>query len=193
MVIIKSRAVRETGSARLSKEDWLEKSLAILAAKGPSRMRIDEIAGALGVTKGSFYHHFADHGDFVYSIVKHWDDKYNREVASKPELQRGTPQERLWHLMVAIVDYGLADFDTAIRFWAEIDSKVRSLVENGDRFRLTFVRTLFSEMGFTNTELEMRTQTFVATMSSEGAVRNQMPAAERMQLMKAQHRFFTRR
>ncbi len=192
MAATKSQDVRESGTARLSKEAWLEKSLAILAAEGPSRMRIEGIAGALGVTKGSFYHHFADRSDFVHSLIQYWDEKYSRRVATKPELQRGTAQERLWHLMLIIVTGGLTRYDLAMRSWAGSEPDLRDLIKKADQFRLTFVRSLFSEMGFTDTELEARTQTFVTAMSFEDAINRRMSAAKRKKLLQEQHTFFTR-
>ncbi len=192
MATTKSQDVRESGTARLSKEAWLEKSLEVLAAKGPSRMRIEETAGALGVTKGSFYHHFADRADFVHSLIQYWDEKYTRELAAKPELQRGSAQERLWHLMLIIATGDLARYDVPIRAWARRDPELRRLVEKADQFRQAVVRTLFSEMGFTDVELEARTQTFVTAMSFDGAINHRMSAAKRKQLLQAQHTFFTR-
>lgn len=192
MVRTRSQNVGKPIASRLSKEAWLEKALTLLAAEGPSRIRIENIAQALGVTKGSFYHHFADRGDFVRCLIQYWDEKYTREVTAKPELQQGTAQERLWHLMLAIANLGLAHYDAAIRSWAGSDPDLHGLVEKADRFRLTFVRTLFSEMGFTDTELEIRTRTFVSSMSAEGAIFHRMPAAKRNHLLQAQHTFFTR-
>ena len=192
MSITTSCTVGNPGSTRLSKQQWLEKSLLTLAAKGPSQISIAALTGALGVTKGSFYHHFADRADFVRSIVQYWDEKYTRDVASKPELQRGTPQERLWQLMLAIVESDLTRYDLAVRAWAGTDPDVGRLVAKADRFRLTFVRMLFSEMGFTDTDQETRTRTFVAAMSSEDAIYDRLPAAKRTKLLRAQHTFFTR-
>ena len=116
MVRTRSQNVGKPIASRLSKEAWLEKALTLLAAEGPSRIRIENIAQALGVTRGSFYHHFADRGDFVRCLVQYWDEKYTREVTAKPELQQGTAQERLWHLMLAIANLGLAHYDAAGSF-----------------------------------------------------------------------------
>jgi AcrR family transcriptional regulator len=192
MIRTKSQNVGRPIGSRLSKEAWLERALMLLAAEGPSRMRIENIAQAIGVTKGSFYHHFADRGDFVRCLVQYWDEKYTREVTTKLELQQGTAQERLWHLMLAIVNLGLANCDAAIRSWAGSEPDLRRMVEKADRFRLTFVCTLFSEMGFTDLELEMRSRIFVASMSAEGAIFHRTPAAKQKQLLQAQHTFFIR-
>jgi hypothetical protein len=128
----------------------------------------------------------------VRSVVQYWDDKYTRNIGNKLGLQRGTPQEKLWVLMLAIVEYGLARYDVAVRALADRDSELHRLVMKADHFRLITVRSLFSEMVFTDMELDTRTRTFVATMSSEGAIYDRVPSAKRKKLLRGQHRFFTR-
>ena len=83
-------------------------------------------------------------------------------------------------------------YDVAVRAWAGRDSHVRRIVENTDKFRLSFVRTLFSEMGFKGLELEARTRSFVLTMSSENAFLKTVKPADQKKLLKAQFAFFTR-
>lgn len=48
---------RESGP-RFHREAWLAAALDVLAEEGQAKLRIDKLAGDLGVTKGSFYHHF---------------------------------------------------------------------------------------------------------------------------------------
>jgi AcrR family transcriptional regulator len=179
-------------SPRRSKKQWLEQSLAILAEQGTSQIRIDELAQALGVTKGSFYHHFIDRADLVRSAVQYWDAKYTREIGTKLAKLTGTPQEKLWLLMQAIVDEDLTRYDVAIRALASREPKLRRLIKKADQFRLATVRSLFSDMGFTNSDLESRTRAFVTTMSFEDAIFDRMPAPKRKKLLRAEHRFFTR-
>ena len=45
---------------RLSVDDWIQAGFAILADGGPNALRVDRLCERLGVTKGSFYWHFAD-------------------------------------------------------------------------------------------------------------------------------------
>ena len=54
-----------------------------------------------------------------------------------------------------------ARYDLAVRAWATQEPAVAELVTRADELRMTFVRSLFEEMGFAGDELEMRTQTCV--------------------------------
>jgi AcrR family transcriptional regulator len=52
----------EMARARTPRSHWIGAGLDALATGGPEAMRVEALAQALGVTKGSFYWHFDDRG-----------------------------------------------------------------------------------------------------------------------------------
>ena len=52
-----------------SRSDWIQAGLAAVADHGPNGLRIDRLCRSLGVSKGSFHHHFAGSGDFKQTIL----------------------------------------------------------------------------------------------------------------------------
>ncbi len=57
-----------------SKQAWLDEVLRTLADEGAPALRIDRLAGGLGLSKGSFYHHFdgmAGYKDALLTL-RHW-------------------------------------------------------------------------------------------------------------------------
>ena len=67
-----------TMTDQLSAQDWLDQGLKTLATQGFSALKAELLAKAMGVSRGSFYWHFADIGAFHAAILKHW-----REVAAE--------------------------------------------------------------------------------------------------------------
>src|SRR5213080_2547420 len=63
---------------QLSAKDWLDQGLKALASRGFTALKAEPLAKAMGVSRGSFYWHFADIGAFHAAILKHW-----REVAAE--------------------------------------------------------------------------------------------------------------
>src|SRR5215207_10520044 len=53
----------------LRKSDWVQAGLAAVADDGPNGLRIDRLCRRLGVSKGSFHHHFAGSGDFKKTVL----------------------------------------------------------------------------------------------------------------------------
>ena len=70
---------------RKSKQDWLEKGLKILAKESLNGLTIDKMALELGVTKGSFYHHFKNARDFEERLLGYWANQYLSTTATLPE------------------------------------------------------------------------------------------------------------
>jgi AcrR family transcriptional regulator len=62
---------------QLSAADWLDQGLKTLAQSGFTALKAEPLARAMGVSRGSFYWHFADIGAFHAAILRHW-----REVAA---------------------------------------------------------------------------------------------------------------
>src|SRR6266852_2722883 len=63
---------------QLSAKDWLDQGLKTLAERGFTALKAEPLAKAMGVSRGSFYWHFADIGAFHAAILKYW-----REVAAE--------------------------------------------------------------------------------------------------------------
>ena len=63
---------------QLSVQDWLDQGLKTLAKGGFTALKAEPLAKAMGVSRGSFYWHFADISAFHAAILKHW-----REIAAE--------------------------------------------------------------------------------------------------------------
>ena len=50
---------------RLSRDDWVAEATEVLASHGLSAVAVEPLAERLGVTKGSFYAHFANRDELV--------------------------------------------------------------------------------------------------------------------------------
>ena len=72
---------RETATRQhLTRKDWCQKALDVLAASGGEQPKVRQIARELGVTYGSFYHHFESADDFFRAILRYWQkDSAGRE------------------------------------------------------------------------------------------------------------------
>jgi AcrR family transcriptional regulator len=114
-----------------SRETWLTAALEQLRAEGPGGLAVDKIARRLGITRGSFYHHFENLEDLVEQLPTHWMHRYAPtpfEVMIKWE-----PTVEKWvHRLVCdyIPDMGRMRYDAAMRAWAETDKAAeRALFE----------------------------------------------------------------
>jgi AcrR family transcriptional regulator len=66
--------------APLDKTAWLRAAAAAIAEDGFNGIRVLPLAKRLGVTRGSFYWHFADHAAFVEAFIIYWRNQQLRAV-----------------------------------------------------------------------------------------------------------------
>ena len=62
-------AARKRPSTRLSVEDWLQAGYTVLAEQGVRALKVDTLCQQTGVTRGSFYWHFADIKSYRAALV----------------------------------------------------------------------------------------------------------------------------
>jgi AcrR family transcriptional regulator len=177
---------------RYSRDEFLARSLDVLSEDGEAKLRIDRLVGELGVTKGSFYWHFENRADFVRSLADYWARSSTQVVIDDMEAMAGSPEERLLSLMKMVSRQDLAGHDLAMRTWASHEPEVASIVRKVDRMRLTFVRSLFKEMGFEGDDLEARTRIFVTANSLQRGILVREPKDKRQESLRQWHAFFTR-
>ena len=154
---------------RKNKEDWLRMGLKVLAKDGLSGLTIDSMAGELELTKGSFYHHFADAADFESQLLAYWADQYLATSDSLPV----DPQERL-NLLDSIMEGTFSEItapEVAIRLWAGQDVQARSYVERVDAFRRYIVYNIFVSLVDNDEKASLMTDMlFTITIGSMTAI-----------------------
>jgi AcrR family transcriptional regulator len=113
---------------------YFDEALRVLAREGRNGLRIGRLCAALGVTSGSFYHHFGGWDGFVAALLEHWE---REEVGRIVELVNAgdDPLERvrrMKHLALTVPH----EAETAIRAWATVDPVVEAAQRAVDRGRL---------------------------------------------------------
>ena len=126
--------------ARKSRQDWLDQGLRTLADQGLGGLTIEALAAALGLTKGSFYHHFQNMEAFEGELLAHWSDQYLSTADRLPP----DPLDRLALLDTIIAEtFGpITEPELPIRMWAAQDPRARPYVEAVDEHRRRIVLEL---------------------------------------------------
>jgi AcrR family transcriptional regulator len=130
---------------QLSAKDWLDQGLRTLAHSGFTALKAEPLAKAMGVSRGSFYWHFADIGAFHAAILKHW-----REVAAEQiiaNLEAASDNDNPLLLLLRQAFGAKLALEKAVRTWATVDPAARAAVQAIDRRRLDYVESLLRASG----------------------------------------------
>jgi AcrR family transcriptional regulator len=125
--------------ARASKQDWLREGLRILAEQGAPALTIDRLANALGLTKGSFYHHFQGLQGYKAALLTFVEEVMADRVSAATAVA-ATPIDGVTRLLDSTV-VEASPFEVALRAWALQDDEVRAVQERVDGHRFTTVHS----------------------------------------------------
>lgn len=134
-----------TVSKRLTAEDWVAAGMTVLARQGFQELKADPLAKALGVSRGSFYWHFADVKIFHRAVVQRWHKLATEAIIAEVEHVESGP-ERLRTLLRRALG-AAATFEIRMRAWAAVDAGAAAAVTHVDRERRAFVSRLLIEGG----------------------------------------------
>lgn len=141
---------------QLSARDWLDQGLKTLTDSGFTALKAEPLAKAMGVSRGSFYWHFADIGAFHAAVLAHWRKVAAEQVIANLEAASGTA-DPLPRLLRGAFGNRPA-LENAVRTWASFDPKARAAVQAIDRRRLNYVEGLFRANGFPPVAARARAQ-----------------------------------
>jgi AcrR family transcriptional regulator len=148
--------LRSIKTPRLSAEDWARGGLKLLMAEGITAVRINRLCQELGVTRGSFYWHFADLDELREKIADLWCGETREALARLAELDRLPPRERLSVMTLRLTDDSSWAVERALREWGRSDEKVAGVVAESDLFVLSLVEGAFTELGLPSVEARVR-------------------------------------
>ena len=110
-----------------TRSDWIQAGLAALADNGPDGLRIDRLCRHLGVSKGSFHHHFAGAGDFKQTLLAAYEalvvEALNQTIQ---QTAVDSPKAALAGLTAAVTSrdsFYRPDLEVAMRAWAFSDRR----------------------------------------------------------------------
>ncbi len=114
----------------LSKTDYFEAALELLGTGGIGAVTISALCYRLGVTKGSFYHHFESGKVFQKALLRYWE--HDRVDQLLPFLEAMDPIDRLTAVKLGAVSIN-HEAASAIRAWARNDKLAAASQARVDR------------------------------------------------------------
>lgn len=138
--------------ARVSRADWLKEGFLILAEFNQDKIRILYLCERLGVTRGSFYHHFDKIETYITQLMEEWEHE-NTMALIKAANMGETPLEKFKILNINVMSRNQA-IEAAIRSWSFYHEIVKKHLERVDKTRLAYLAEIFIQMGKEKKEAE---------------------------------------
>jgi len=109
----------------------------------------------LHVTKGSFYWHFSNRDALLDAMLREWQGSKTTAFAQRIEEAGGDASAKLLYLL-QLSNWIHIRLERAMRTWAMLDDRAASVVNEVDQSRLTYIKTLFLHLGFSEGEARTR-------------------------------------
>ncbi len=143
-----SKPRAQPDSSRLTRDDWLDAAFAAVVDGGFDKVRVLLLADTLGVTRGSFYWHFADHAALVSALLARWRE---REQATNHTLAlpaSDDPRRDLELLLESALAHAGIDlenmrFELALRGLGRRDPAVAEMLAEVDAQRMALFHDKF--------------------------------------------------
>lgn len=134
------------------KMDWIEAAHTALVEDGIEGVRIDRLCRALGVTKGSFYHHFKGRDALLSAMADEWGRERARVVMDAARDLADEPLARLIEFIRLVEALDLGRHHQAMRTWGAVDARAATAVREVDRVVLMFNEQCLSAAGLDKDE-----------------------------------------
>jgi AcrR family transcriptional regulator len=128
--------------SKLSRADWVKGAQKLLVENGPPGLSIVKLAAHLGVTRGSFYYHFASLNELIDQIISDWERRVVDKGFAEARESTDTPRDEVKYLIEYVTH--LSDKqDLVLRQWATHNAHVRKHMERLDDKRLAVMTDVF--------------------------------------------------
>lgn len=155
-----------TSKKSLSRDDWIQAASRALTSGGHQAVKVEKIARALKVSKGSFYWHFKNADDLKHMMLKKWVEIGTNEIIRNADKLALSPQEKLLALGAMITtnrdeefgSYGGVLAEAAFRDWSRFDKDVAKVSRKINKTRLKYIADLFSDLGMDEDESQLNSE-----------------------------------
>jgi AcrR family transcriptional regulator len=128
--------------------EFLDAGLELLATEGAPAVTIERLTGELGLTKGSYYHHFGSAAGYKKALLDYFEAQYTTRLIDIIEGETAGADAKLRHLLLLVLaDPDSAALEIAVRAWALQDPEVRAAQERVDKARMAYLEKLCRGLG----------------------------------------------
>ena len=118
-------------------DEYYRATMQLLASEGFKGVTIAALGRTLGVTSGSFYHHFGSLDGFLEQFLERWEAQETQRIIDLTR-SHGEPSERLG-VLLALATEVPHSAEAALRAWANTSGTVRRAQDRIDDRRLAFL------------------------------------------------------
>ena len=124
---------------------YFQTAFDLLAEQGYGELKLSPLCRRLGITTGSFYHHFGSWSAFVDGLLAHWESEQTERVLriSRAAPDAVTRVRVMKELTATTVPHAA---EAAIRMWGGGDPRVRQVQDRIDELRIAALAEILGDV-----------------------------------------------
>jgi AcrR family transcriptional regulator len=168
--------IGNTGAvARVTAEDFYAAALTELAHHGFVSVTAARLCQQLGVTRGSFYHHFTSFEDFINGLMSYWQNTYTDDLVAQARNVQGSLMRQL-RSQVQLAASLPHTAEVALRAWATVNADIHAALHQVDERRVDGLSQSLEQFGLTSSSARKYARLSLAALI--GAQMTQQPLTE---------------
>ncbi len=132
-------------TARLTRLDWLDHGLKVLASSGAAALKAEPLAASLKVSRGSFYWHFRDIEQFHIELLARWRQRATDEIIVL--INQESDRDARLGLLMRTALAGDERLERSVRSWASQNTEAADAVASVDKIRIEYLSQLLKSAG----------------------------------------------
>jgi AcrR family transcriptional regulator len=128
----------------------------VLREDGIAGLKLSALTARLGVSTGSFYHHFGDFEDYLGAVADSFSAQRVRGLIDRTMAGEPDPLTRIRRLAKLSLEDKTFELDKAMRIWATMDPRAAVTVAHSEKAVLAFLSDAFEDLGFSREEASLR-------------------------------------
>ena len=135
-----------------SANPWLAGAYEVFTRDGLSAIKVEALARELGLTKGSFYWHYANRQALIDAVVRRWEFELTDVFITLSESAGLSPEDRIRALFAAVAQRQSERRGEMLLYTEARDEQVQDAVARVSQRRILFLASLLEETGHDHAE-----------------------------------------
>jgi AcrR family transcriptional regulator len=139
----------DMGRIGKTQQDWVRGGQALLIADGIDAVKLHCLTRKLGVSTGSFYHHFKNFDEYLAALAEFYGSEQAQLPFDEARSRTGDDPEALLREATTIFGVGsMRQLNIAMRAWGQRDERAAAAIQRYDAVLIRNLDGIFQALGF---------------------------------------------